>query len=155
MAQSVNSLHALRLVTDRLSLNFANTVDPREGGGAVDCLQSYADLAVWAARAGGVSQATASRLVRRARARSAPSVQALESARQLREAIYRIFSRLATHRPVFAADLAVLRAAFRDALSAARLEQHGRSFRWRLGEHLDLIRWKVARDAVGLLESDS
>ena len=40
------------------------------------------------------------------------------------------------------------------ALFAARLEQHGRSFRWRLGDHLELMRWKVARDAVGLLESN-
>ena len=153
MNQPLNSLHALRLVTDRPSLNFANTVDPREGSGAVDYLQTYADLAAWAARAGVVSQATASRLVRRARARSAHSGRAFERARQLREAIYRIFCRLATHRPVFAADLALLRAGFYDALSAARLEQHGRSFRWRLGEHLEVIRWKIARDAVELLES--
>src|SRR6266853_2093548 len=114
MTQSANSLHALRLVTDRPCLNFANTVDPREGVGAVDYLQTYADLAVWATRAGVVSQATASRLVRRARARGAHAERALESARQLREAIYRIFSRLAAHRPVFAGDLALLRAAFRD-----------------------------------------
>ena len=120
----------------------------------MDYLQTCPDLALWAASAGVVSQATASRLVRRARARSADAGRALEPARQLREAIYRIFSRLATHRPVFAADLALLRAAFHDALFAARLEQHGRSFRWRLGDHLELIRWNVARDAVGLLESN-
>jgi hypothetical protein len=76
MTQSANSLHALRLVTDRPSLNFANTVDPRESG-AMDYLQTYADLAVWAACAGVVSQATASRLVRRARARSVDAGQAL------------------------------------------------------------------------------
>ena len=56
MTQSVNSLHALRLVTDRPSLNFAYTVDPREGSGAMDYLQTYADLAVWTACTGIVSR---------------------------------------------------------------------------------------------------
>jgi hypothetical protein len=147
VTQSGNSLHALGLVTDRPSVNFANAVDPREGSGAVDYLQTYADLAEWTARAGVVSRAKRRGLC----AGREPEVRTLNKHSRVHASfapLYRIFSRLAMHRLVFAADLALLRAAFRDALFAARLEQQGQSFRSRLGDHLELIRWKVARDAV-------
>jgi predicted RNA-binding Zn ribbon-like protein len=152
-SQCADSIYDLRLVADRPSLNFANTIDPRQGSGAIDYLQTYTDLAVWGVRAGVVSQATASRLMSLARRNSAKAKEALKNARQLRESIYRVFSGLAVHRHASASDLALLSAAFHEALGRAQLEQHGRSFRWRLDNDLELISWKVARDAVGLLES--
>jgi predicted RNA-binding Zn ribbon-like protein len=153
MPQYADSMYDLRLVADRPSLNFANTIDPRQGGRGIDYLQTYTDLAVWGARAGVVSQATTSRLMRLARRNNAKANQALENARQLRESIYRVFSGLAVHRHTSASDLALLRTVFHEALGRARLEQHGRSFRWQLENDLELISWKVARDAVGLLAS--
>jgi predicted RNA-binding Zn ribbon-like protein len=152
-SQCADSIYDLRLVADRPSLNFANTIDPRQGSGAIDYLQTYTDLAVWGVRAGVVSQATASRLMNLARRNSAKAKEALKNARQLRESIYRVFSGLAVHRHASALDLALLSKAFHEALGRAQLEQHGRSFRWRLDNDLELISWKVARDAVGLLES--
>jgi predicted RNA-binding Zn ribbon-like protein len=153
MTQHAASMHDLRLVADRPSLNFANTIDPRQGSRAIDYLQTYKDLVVWGVRAGIVSRATASRLMRLARRNKAKADQALETARQLRESIYRVFSGLAVHRYTSASDLALLSTAFHEASGRARLEQHGRAFRWRLDNDLELIGWKVARDAVLLLES--
>jgi predicted RNA-binding Zn ribbon-like protein len=143
----------LRLVADQPSLNFANTIDPRQGSRATDYLRTYTDLAIWGVRAGVVSQATASRLMRLARRNNAKAGQVLENARELRESIYRVFSGLAMHHQTSASDLALLSKAFHEALGRSTLEQRGRSFRWRLDNDLELISWIVARDAVGLLES--
>jgi predicted RNA-binding Zn ribbon-like protein len=147
------SLDQLRMVADRPALNFVNTVDPREGSETIDYLKTYADLTSWAVSAGVVSREVASRLISLARQHSAHAQQALQSAIRLREAMYRIFSGLATHRRTDRSDLALLRNAFYEALGRADLEQRGRSFRWCLREDLDLIRGSVARDAVALLES--
>jgi len=146
------SIHRLRLLAGRPALNFANTIDPRQGSGK-DYLQTYADLAMWGARSGVLPQATADRLTQLGRRHPAEAGQALENALQLREAIYRVFSAIAVRHRASTSDLALVNAAFRDALAHAELEQYGQSFRWRLDDDLQLVRWNVARDAVSLLES--
>ena len=147
-------MNRLRLVADRPSLNFANTVDPRQGGGGVDYLLSYDGLAQWGSWAGVVPKATAARLAELAGKDPAGAKRALDNARRLREAIYRIFSAVALRRRPPAPDIAVVQAAFSDSLKHATFERFARSFRWRLSEDLELISWNVAHDAVALLESD-
>jgi predicted RNA-binding Zn ribbon-like protein len=148
------SLDQLRIVADRPSLNFVNTVDPRIGDDALDCLRTYRDLALWGAQTGVVTRDKAARLIRVARQSAARAREAFHRACALREAMYRIFSGLARQKRPAASDIAVLRTAFHQAIGQAQLEQHGDSFHWRLREDVDFIRDSVALDAVTLLESD-
>lgn len=148
------SLNRLRLLGGRPALDFANTIDPRVGNLRVDYLMTYLDLIDWAARARVFSLKTADRLKRNAGRNPAAAARALAQARQLREAIYRIFSAITSHREPNAADLRVIEDGYRDALRHARLQRHARSFHWHLAEDLELVRRAIARDAMLLLESN-
>jgi predicted RNA-binding Zn ribbon-like protein len=154
MIQSTNWIRGLRVVAKRAALDFVNSIDPRQGTRTIDYLRNYTDLAAWGARAGVASPETRSRLTRLARENPAKAGQALENARQLREALYRIFSRIAVDRRPSASDLELLRMAFQEGLGRAKLEHHGRRYRWQLDHDLESIRWSVARDAVAMLEDD-
>jgi predicted RNA-binding Zn ribbon-like protein len=148
------SLDQLRIVADRPSLNFINTLDPRTGGAALDYLRTYVDLALWGAHTRIVTRDKAARLIRAGRRDAARARTAFLHARELREAMYRIFAGLTRHERPAASDLAVLRTAFHEAIGQARLEPHGDSFQWRLREDVDFIRDSVALDGVALLRSD-
>jgi predicted RNA-binding Zn ribbon-like protein len=155
MIGNINWVRGLRLVAKRPALDFVNTIDPRQGNTTIDYLRNYTDLAAWGARAGVISPETSSRLTRLARQNNAKADQALENSRQLREALYHIFFRIAVDRRPSPSDLELLRTAFQEALGHAKLEQYGRGFCWRLDPDLEFIRWSVARDAVAMLESDA
>jgi predicted RNA-binding Zn ribbon-like protein len=148
------SLRQLRLLAGRPALDFANTVDPRVGDSRIDYLRTYLDLLDWAARAGVVSSRTANQLKQTAGRNPTAAGRALVRARQLREAIYRIFSAISSDHEPTAADLRVIEDGYRDALRHARLERHARSFHWQFAEHLGLVRRAIARDAMLLLESN-
>lgn len=137
-------------------LDFANTLggsreSPRE------YLTRYEDLVAWSRQAGITTDIEARHLLREARRNPEGSAATLVEARDLREAIYRIFAAVAGGVPSKADDLAVLNAALVRALPHLRVETSGDGFAWRweaeAGE-LDRALWVVARAAADLLVSE-
>jgi predicted RNA-binding Zn ribbon-like protein len=152
-ARERNPITQIRIVSERPTLNFVNTVDPREGNDRIDYLRTYEDLLAWAARTQVIGRKAALRLASMAGRQPEQAQRALQGALQLREAMYRIFSAMADHRQALAGDSALLRASFLQTLGHAAFESEQHSFRWRLREDLDLIRGIVSSDAIEVLES--
>jgi predicted RNA-binding Zn ribbon-like protein len=144
----------LRRLGGHAALDFANTVDPREGEARVEYLRSFDDLIDWA-HAAGVLKGSAARLAaQEAAGDGRAAARALDRAIVLREAIYAVFAAVVTRRHVPAGAIDELEAAYRQAMAHARLAKKASAFHWQLHGGLDIVRWQMARDAVALLESD-
>ena len=143
-----------RLLGGRLCLDFANTVDDREGERPVDYLKEFADLARWGRHVGELEPAQVRSLLAEAERRPEAARAALARAIALRAAIYRVFRAVAHGEPWADTDLETLRQAYLDALAEARLTKIGGRVDWRWidrAEDLDRVTWPVARSAIALL----
>lgn len=146
----------LRLLGERLCLDYANTVDPRHSSLRQEFLTVYEDLVAWATRAGTLDDDDARALAAEARRHPAEAAAALERGLALREAVYRTFSALAAGDAPDDDDLGLLADAHADALAHARLEPIGGS---RYGWGWDPSGWlgrplgPVVLDAVDLLRA--
>lgn len=107
-----------------LCLDFANTWEDRERP-ETEKLVSYEALLAFARQTGLVSAGARDRLAARAREDEAEAEAAFGAARELREAIYRIFSARVDGRPAPPDDLERLNAALPDALGGLRVERTG------------------------------
>jgi predicted RNA-binding Zn ribbon-like protein len=146
----------LTLQTERLCLDFANTLDWHASPHPVEGLSEYADLVHWAARIGLLTELHARQLAKRAATRPQPARAALRQAVALREAIYRTFSTRANGRKPSVEDLGLLSARAADAQAQLRLTQTADGFAWRLvvsDEALDSPLLAIARSAADLLTS--
>jgi len=146
-------LNKLRIVSFRPSVNFVNTVDPREGEDPVDYTPTYSALALWAMRARVVTRMEGERLIRTAHASKRQAQAAFGRAITLREPLYRVFSALAAHRRPADSELYIIQHAFHEAIEHAQLYQHGQQFHWQVRHDLELISSRIALDVVDLLES--
>ena len=99
MNEALRNAGNLTLLGGRLCLDFANTVDWHASEHPVEFLHGYPDLVAWSRHAGIIDEETAQRLIRQAANHRAEAAQVLTRAVDLREAIYRIFSRVAAGRP--------------------------------------------------------
>jgi predicted RNA-binding Zn ribbon-like protein len=88
----MKSRRVFELTGGRLCLDFVNTVDDRPTPRARDLLENYGDLAAWSRQSGILSPREEEAVVRKARRVSPQAERALERARTLREALFRIFS---------------------------------------------------------------
>ena len=104
-----------------LCLDFANTWEDRERP-ETEKLGGYGALLAFARQSGLLSEAARDRLAARAREDREGAEAAFEAARELREAIYRIFSARVEGRPAPPEDLDRLNAALPDALGGMRVE---------------------------------
>lgn len=140
----------------RLCLDFANTVSWRSSARPAERLRSYIDLVSWSRQAGLVTAGEARRLGRGAARRSAEAARVLKRAVEGREAIYRIFSRIADGLPPAPADIARLNAQVSGALRRLGVVLKGGGFSWEWKgdpDSLDRMLWPVARSAADLLTS--
>jgi predicted RNA-binding Zn ribbon-like protein len=147
----------LRLLGERLCLNFANTVDPRQGDHPRDFLAGYPDLLAWSVRVGVLDAATGRELTEAAGRDPAGADQAYADAVRLREVMYRVFSAIAAGSAPPEVDLATLNQAWASSLAHARLEPDGAGYRWGWRTDppaLDRMLWPVLRSAGDLLTSD-
>ncbi len=151
-----------RLLGGRLCLDFANAVDPRLAAPAWDPLGSYADLVGWVQHAGAIDEDEAARLRAEAARRPVEAVAVFAGAIALREALYRLFSAVATGEAPSADDLDRLADAYRAALAAARLEPGRDGYAWTWPDAGDVPDpdpdpdlaapvWPIARSAVETL----
>lgn len=151
---AAGQVHQLRLLGERLCLDFANTVDPRHSDHPREFLTSYADLVAWAAYAGAIEAEDAARLLEQATHRPAEADLAFQSARTLRQALYRVFSAIAAGEVASTADVDVLTHAHVDAMTHARIAVLPSGYAWswdRAPQALDRMVWPVARSATELL----
>lgn len=136
-------------------LDFVNSVDRMTHRPPVERLRSYADLVAWSTAAGTLPGGH-SELTRAARARPGEAEAVLARARELREALYRIFAAGLEGAAPAPADLARMNAELAHALSRARVEARSDGFAWSWdagAPELDLPLWPLARSAAELLTS--
>ena len=140
----------------RPSLDFVNTVDPREGPTAHDFHGDYVDFALWAAESGAVDESAAGRLIRVARRSRGEADAVFARSIALREALYRTFLGAVGGAKAPLEDLERLQNELRVARGRLFLRPGfpGQpSYAWRWDESLALDRplWPLARDAADLL----
>lgn len=140
-----------------ICLDFANTVDWHSSDKPQETLKSYADLVEWSRRQGLLSSRDAKELTERAKVRNEFGKSVMTEACALREAIYRIFSANAHHRPPDGGDLDVLNTHLAKGMSRTRIAAEGNQFWWEWADEdkpPDMMLWPIARSAAELLTSE-
>ena len=146
----------IKLIGERLCLDFVNTVDSRHRLGDPSYINSYADLLTWSAHAGVISDTDVARLLQEAGAHPAEATATFEQAIELREAMYQVIYAAVEGVAAQEADLESINMALAAAMAHARLIPKGEGFVWDWPEHgnaLDLMLWPIVRDAAELLTS--
>jgi predicted RNA-binding Zn ribbon-like protein len=146
-----------QIIGGDICLDFINTLDNRpDPAGQQELLNSYRDLADWAAQAGAISATQHTSLLRLAEQRSQAAQAVLRNAVQLRECLYRLVTDLLEKRRPAEPDLRAFSGYLGKALSHLQLRSTPRGYRlqWSDGHlRLESILWSVASSASGLLTS--
>ena len=146
----------VRLIGGRLCLDFVNTVDCHTCDPPKEYLVDYPALVVWARHAGLLLDGAADRLLDEAAHRPQEAAVALERAKQLRRALYRIFTRAAGDRAGAVADIDTLNRALADTADGAQIARTSAGYGWvwrREGGRLDQLLGPLAWSAAELLTS--
>ncbi|MCI0688279.1 MAG: gamma-glutamylcyclotransferase [Sporichthyaceae bacterium] len=132
------------LVGNALCLDFANTVDRRPAP-EQDGIDTVGDLLDWARRAGLA--------VDGGRTGSAATLRTPVTTVDLREAIFRVFAAVAGTEQASVADLAIVTAEYREAVTGGRLRPDGSRYtlQWPAPLGPREIGWAAAASAVDLL----
>jgi predicted RNA-binding Zn ribbon-like protein len=144
----------LKLLGGRLCLDFVNTVDTQDTR-IDEKLNAYADLVWWSLRVEMMDEPSAASLFAAADADPACAADVLSRARELRDALYRLFTAARPDAAADEADLAVLNRELASAMAHLRVRAEGGEFVWNLeeGTQLERVLWPVVRDAAELLVS--
>lgn len=115
-----------------LALDFANTVDWHDSEAPDELLNDYIDLLSWSVDFEVLDEPVRRRLDRWAEANPGKAEAALEQARTLREAVYRIFKAAADEREPTQVDLDILADAYAQAVDLGQLvvNQSGAAWSW-------------------------
>jgi predicted RNA-binding Zn ribbon-like protein len=153
MSEPDQAEHEFEFIAGNLSVDFTNTLSSRKDGPPREYLTDYPALVAWGRQAGLLTNAEAADLRALGAAHPADAAAVVETARALRETLYRIFTALIADRPATDADLAFLNTALSRALAQAWVMREGDGFRWGwCGDAaLDRMLWPVARGAAELL----
>lgn len=137
-----------------LCLDLANTIGGARGEmSATEYLTNYHDLLNWALQAGLTSEDEAVHLDIQARSHTVEAGTVLERVRKLREAIYRIYSAIATGAVPLETDVSLLNEELARGLQQARIitAPVGYAWGWAEAEALDSMIAPVARATADLL----
>src|SRR5262249_26298659 len=129
-----------------LCLDFANTVNQSGAPDPQDDLRNFEDLRAWGVQTGTWA----------ARGGVRGSAADLRRAKQARDLIYRVLSKLAAGKDPAAADLDKLNHHLADALSRRKLvwSNEGAGWVWTAANHpADSLLWRVFDSCAGLLTS--
>ncbi len=140
-----------------LCLDFANTAEWHASEHPQERLTSYAELLAWARRRGILDEKETRALTQAAAAKPREAARALERAIELREAFFRMFSRLAHGRPAGQADLDLVNRGLAASLAHAKLRPASDGFTWSWEDprsSLESVLWPVAQSAAELLTSE-
>lgn len=139
----------------QLALDFVNTVGGMRAVSPKEHLAAYPDLVEFGRQTGGLDDAAARRLLAEARRRPEEAEAALAEAKELREALYRIFLARARGEAPPAPDVDRLSHALGAALAHRRLARRGDTFAlaWDDAPALDAPTWPAVTAAAELLAS--
>ena len=146
----------LSLLGGRPCLDFVNTVDWRGTDHPVEFLHSYHDLVVWSRHAGTIFDQDAHQLSQKAKIEPSRATAVLQSAIELREALYRIFAAIAGDLPVAEADLTIFNRHLGATMQSSKIIQHKQDFVWNTpgdSRKLEGILHPLVRSAADLLVS--
>jgi predicted RNA-binding Zn ribbon-like protein len=146
--------HTFELTGGALCLDFANTLGDRPAG-TEEHLARWTDLVDWGEQAAAVSSREAAALRKWAAQHARESVDALATAKELREVLYRIYSALAAARAAPARDLSALNAWLGDSLGRLQITARagGYEWAWEAIPSPERILWPVVRSGAELLVS--
>ena len=148
--------HDTELSGGALALDFANTVGGTHVSPTHDHLRSYADVLGFAVLAKGLKDEVAKRLVVRAEREPKRAAAVYELGIALREAIWAVFSALASGEVPRDADLALIGDAAAAGAARSRLVYDRKGVGWSLPSDEDELErplWEIARSAADLLTS--
>ena len=156
MTRRIRPLHELRLLAGVVCLDFANTLEPREGRATrYDYVRDYHDLIEWSAHAGLLDRTSAPGLREQAAIQPRRAARVHAHAMRLREAIYRAFVAVSQQREPAQPDLDAIADVYRHALRRARLTADGSASAWRqvpaAGPTLEIVLLPIAISAVEVL----
>lgn len=140
-------------------LDLINTLDDRPSQ-PKELLQTFSDLARFAKESCILTAAQANRFIERSCQFPNQATAALHAARQMREALFAVFSAIVKKRPASATVLAQVNAYIQDASQHLRLVQSRSGFAWEFDSPFapdapfDAVLWPIARSAAELLASD-
>ena len=115
-----------------LCLSYVNTLYWRGSTPPTESLSTWEDLLAWSAGALGYAPADLAPLEAWSRAHAAQAARMFDLALALREAMFRIFSALATGQAVADPDLAALNQALTEAPRRGELARAGSGYAWRV-----------------------
>jgi predicted RNA-binding Zn ribbon-like protein len=144
-------------ITERLPLNFANTVEWHASAQPEEKLKSYFDLVAWSWAAGLLAENEAQYALKEAENHPSETSAVLEKAIELREIIFRIFSAVANNKEPERTDLAYLNNALIEALTQAKIVPtlNGFEWSWVVGKgSFDRMLWPIVHSAAELLTSE-
>ncbi|HEY0674117.1 MAG TPA: ABATE domain-containing protein [Longimicrobiales bacterium] len=145
------------MVGGRTCLDFANTASQRRNGPFKEKLEAYEDLLTWAVEAEQLTEAEAADLRRQAAEDPEGAASVLARGRELREAIYRVFTKRAAGEELPADDLKLISTEYGRA-AMNRLLTPGNvgvcNFEWQTHDALDRPLWPVAVSATNLVASE-
>jgi len=148
--------HEIEIAGGALALDFANTVGGTHVRPTHDHLRSYADIVRFTEMADGLDAQTAQRLARRADQDPRRAAAVYELGIALREAIWGVFSALASGEVPREVDLGLIGDAAAAGRARERLVYDRNGVGWSLpadGDALERPLWEVACSAADLLTS--
>jgi predicted RNA-binding Zn ribbon-like protein len=156
MSTSETTVRPFVFIGGQMCLDFANTLGGLRGGVTREYVSGYDDLVAWSQQVDAITEDSATYLLREAEQHPGEAIAVLESARTLREAIYRIFAAVTRGIQPTKADLIVLNAELGNAMAGGRVipVADGFGWEWPYDQHaLDQMLRPIARSAAELLTS--
>jgi predicted RNA-binding Zn ribbon-like protein len=151
------TIEDISLLGGHPALDFVNTVDSRGERSGPDFLNAYGDLVTWARRLEVIDEHESVVLLSEAAKSPGHAENELIHARELREALHRIFLTESDGRSIREDDLALLNKAAQRAQSQRTLVGAAAGIEWRYtaADQLDAIANRVGWLAADLLTSKS
>ncbi len=155
MRTKQEQLSTLRLLGNKLCLDFANTIDPRSGEQRYDYLTEYGDLVWWTQYVDLFSEEEARHLLAAAERSPSQATFVFQRALLLRETIYAVFSAIASQTEPKHSDLDVLTAVYREEIMHIHIVRVENTFKWNWeeGHALASPLWPLVQSACELLFS--
>jgi len=157
MTDTLAAPKPFELIAGELCLDFVNTLAERTAAQPIELLRDFEDLLRWLAQAGEVTDEEARALAQAERRDPGRAVTLLAKARELREALFRLFFARAEGAPLDAADIATLNRFVPTAYASLRLVEREGGFRLdrQACDTLDCMLSPIVRSAVGLLTGEA
>ena len=155
MTEFVRTLETLELVGGALCLDYVNTVNSRVNM-EHDYLTQYSDLVGWTNKVGLFSPALAGRIQKQAKQSQQNANEALDRAREIRELLYRLFSRAASGSEPDKKDMEILVGLYGEAIAHGQFLKQENHYitTWKLDETFDALLRPIVHSAGELLLSE-